>query len=90
MWLFNLSFARTDLSDIKLIVEAMGRSKINIGDGLTLLHQAAQFGRVDWIEYLVGEMHHDLEVVTAVGETPLDQAVWRGNFECAFLLIRYV
>lgn len=88
MWIFDLILAKTSLNDIKLIVKLMGRPKISIGKGLTLLHQGAQFNRIDWVEYLVDEMHHELEVKTAAGETPLDQAVWKGNFESAFALIQ--
>lgn len=48
-----------------------------VGDGLTLLHQAAQFDRTDLIDFLCEE-GHDTEVKTLHGETALDQAAWRG------------
>lgn len=64
MWLLKLGLGQVSLDIIKGIVEIMGKVVIDIGDGLTLLHLAAQFGRCDWIEYLAGEAHHPLEVFT--------------------------
>ncbi len=87
-WLLMLSFGRVSLNAIKAIVECMGRVVIDIGDRLTLLHLAGQCNRPDWVHFLAGEMHHPTEVKTIHGETPLDQAAWRGNIDAAIALIR--
>eukprot|EP01039_Chlorochromonas_danica_P003246 gene3246-3556_t len=89
MWLLKLGLGQVSLEIIKGIIEIMGRVVIDIGDGLTLLHLAAQFGRCEWIEYLAGEAQHPLEVKTVVGETPLDQASWKGYVTASMLLIKY-
>jgi ankyrin repeat protein len=88
-WMLRLSFGAVSIETIKTMVEAMGKVVINIGDGLTLLHLAGQCNRPDWMHYLVGEKQHPLEVRTIHGETPLDQAAWRGNIEAAMVLLRY-
>jgi ankyrin repeat protein len=88
MWLLKLSMGRTTLEVVKKVVECMGRAEINIGDGLTLLHIAGQFNRPDMVTYLAGEKAHPTEVRTIHGETPLDQAAWRGNIEAAVELLR--
>lgn len=62
MWMLKLAFGRVSLEIIKTIVAKMNRVKLDIGDGLTLLHIAAQFNHVEWISYLVGEKNHPLEV----------------------------
>lgn len=58
MFLIKLSLFRVSVEDIVKVVDRMGRAVINIGDGLTLLHQAAQFNRPDIIVYLVKEKQH--------------------------------
>ena len=47
--------------ELEDIINKMGKTVINIGEGLTLLHQAAQFGRPDLLEILL-EKGHPLEV----------------------------
>lgn len=89
MFLLKLSLFRVSVEDIVKVVDRMGRAAIDIGDGLTLLHQAAQFNRPDIITYLVKEKHHPLEVKTRHGETPLDQAAWRGHVEAAMVLLHF-
>lgn len=89
MWMLRLSFGAVSLDAVKAIVECMDKAVLNIGDGLTLLHLAGQCNRPDWIHYLAGEKQHPLEVRTIHGETPLDQAAWRGNIDAAVALIRY-
>lgn len=88
-FIFKLSFFHTTtVDDIKQVVQRMGKAVIDIGDGLTLLHQAAQFNRVDIAHYLVKEGGHPVEVRTVNGETPLDQAAWRGSIDVAVFLLR--
>lgn len=87
-WIFKLSLGQLDVEQIKIIVEKMGRVTLNIGEGLTLLHLAAQYNRYDWIIYLCNELNHPLEVKTRVGETPLDQATWKGFYESTMFLIK--
>eukprot|EP01102_Stenamoeba_stenopodia_P006651 TRINITY_DN1839_c0_g1_i1.p1 TRINITY_DN1839_c0_g1~~TRINITY_DN1839_c0_g1_i1.p1 ORF type:complete len:308 (-),score=80.58 TRINITY_DN1839_c0_g1_i1:49-972(-) len=85
----KLGFCLVTLEQVKTIVQMMGRPLVDIGDGLTLLHLGAQFGRCDLVEYLAGECKHPLECRTAFGETPLDQAAWKGHVEAALILIKY-
>eukprot|EP01039_Chlorochromonas_danica_P010272 gene10272-11368_t len=89
MWVLKLAMGQVSLDVVKAVVEIMGKVVINVGDGLTLLHLGAQFGRCDWIEYLAGEAHHPLELKTMTGETPLDQASWKGYINASMLLIKY-
>jgi hypothetical protein len=58
----RIGICRLTLDEVKEIVKKMGKAVIDIGDGLTLLHLASQFGRADIVEYLAGEMNHPLEV----------------------------
>lgn len=105
MWIVKMSMGMCSLDVVKELVANMGRAVVNIGDGLTLLHTAAQFGRSDWIVYLAGEMQHPtevrriiiscclpshslLQVMTVVGETPLDQAAWKGHVSACMLLLK--
>ena len=60
--IMKISLGRFSVEEAKQIVELMGKVVINIGDGLTLLHVAAQNDRCDLIEYFCGELHHPLEV----------------------------
>lgn len=87
-FIFKLSLGRTNLNDTKAILSRMGKVVVNIGDGLTLLHLAAQFGNVEIAQYLVEEKCHPLEMRTAHGETPLDQAAWKGNIGVAMVLLK--
>lgn len=88
-FIFRLSFFnKTSVEDVKKVVERLGKAVVDIGDGLTLLHQAAQFNRVDIAHYLVREVGHPVEVRTINGETPLDQAAWRGCIDVAVFLLR--
>lgn len=88
-FILKLSFLHTTtVEDIQKVVERMGKCVIDIGDGLTLLHQAAQFNRVDIAHYLIKEAGHPVEVKTINGETPLDQAAWRGCIDVAVFLLR--
>lgn len=58
----KISMGLISLEELKTIIELMNRPVVNIGDGLTLLHIAAQYNRCDLIDYLCGELHHPLEV----------------------------
>jgi ankyrin repeat protein len=58
----KMSMGRLSLNDVKEMVSRMGKAVIQIGDGLTLLHLAAQNGCLDIVEYLVEDMKHPLEV----------------------------
>lgn len=88
-FILKLSFLHTTtVEDIQKVVERMGKGVIDIGDGLTLLHQAAQFNRVDIAHYLIKEAGHPVEAKTINGETPLDQAAWRGCIDVAVFLLR--
>eukprot|EP01033_Poteriospumella_lacustris_P012254 gene12254-8765_t len=89
MFLIKLTLFRVSVEDIAKVVDRMGRAVINIGDGLTLLHQAAQFNRPEIIVYLVKEKQHPVEVKTRHGETPLDQAAWKGHVDAAMLLLHF-
>jgi hypothetical protein len=88
IWLMRLSVGAVPVEVIELIVACMGRVAIDIGDGLTLLHIAGQCNRPDWVEYLVGEKQHPVEAKTVHGETPLDQAAWRGHMESSVALLK--
>jgi len=66
MFFLKLSVCQVSLEEVKAIVQKMGRSHIDVGDGLTLLHLASQFGRSDLVEYLAGECKHPLEVFALV------------------------
>jgi hypothetical protein len=61
-FILRLATCRVSLEEVQQVVEAMGRALINVGDGLTLLLLAAQFGREDIAFYLAGEKEHPLEV----------------------------
>ena len=66
----------------------MGKPVVNIGDGLTLLHQAASSNLVGPLVHLL-KAGHPTELRTSAGETALDQACWRGHTEAVMELLRY-
>jgi len=49
------------LQETETIVKQLGKVLINIGDGLTLLHQAASHNRADLVKYFISQ-GHPLEV----------------------------
>ena len=59
----------------------------DFGDGLRMLHLAAQFDQPDIARVLLAAKA-DTEVRSACGETPLDQAAWKGSFNVAQELLR--
>ncbi len=87
-FIFKLTLGLNTVEELKPFVDTMGRVLINLGDGLTLLHIAAQYGRDDWMDYFIDSCQHPLECQTVHGETPLDQASWRGHIDAAMKLIR--
>lgn len=86
-YLMRIAMCQISLNDVKDIIKKLNKIEINIGDGLTLLHQAASFNRPDLIEYLCNN-GHSTEVKTVHGETPLDQAAWKGNIASALELLK--
>eukprot|EP00009_Paramoeba_aestuarina_P001502 CAMPEP_0201513188 /NCGR_PEP_ID=MMETSP0161_2-20130828/5303_1 /ASSEMBLY_ACC=CAM_ASM_000251 /TAXON_ID=180227 /ORGANISM="Neoparamoeba aestuarina, Strain SoJaBio B1-5/56/2" /LENGTH=168 /DNA_ID=CAMNT_0047909313 /DNA_START=120 /DNA_END=626 /DNA_ORIENTATION=+ len=74
------------MEETRKLVEEIG-VVVRIGDGLTLLHIAAQSNRIDVADYLL-EKEHPLEMKTKVGETPLDQACWVGSVDVALALLK--
>ena len=62
------------------------RVVMDIGDSLTLLHHMAAAGNTDSVSILLSA-GHPTEVRTVHGETPLDQAAWRGHVDMAVLLV---
>lgn len=58
----RVSFGMVTLEEVKAIVSRLNKVVIDLADGLTLLHIAAQYNRGDLIEYLCGEKHHPTEV----------------------------
>ena len=87
MFLMRISLCQIHLEEVQEMVRRIGKVEIDIGDGLTLLHQAASFNREDLVEYLCSA-GHSTEVKTIHGETPLDQAAWKGNIDSAIELLR--
>ena len=82
-----IAFGRFSVDEAREVVEAVGKVAVDIGDGLTLLHMAAQHELVEVAEFLI-ERGHPLDCQTdGVAETPLDQAAWRGSLEVAELLV---
>jgi hypothetical protein len=59
--LMKIVFCQLSVEEVNAIVDKVGKVVIDIGDGLTLLHQAAQFDRPDLIHCLV-ERGHPVEV----------------------------
>jgi len=57
----KIAFFRLSADELNDIIDKVGKTVIDIGDGLTLLHQAAQFDRPDLLEILL-EKGHDIEV----------------------------
>jgi ankyrin repeat protein len=88
LFLMRIALCRIDLEETQELVRRLGKVEIDIGDGLTLLHQAASFNRDDLVEYLC-DAGHSTEVKTIHGETPLDQAAWKGNIDSALELLRF-
>lgn len=60
--IMRLTMGRVTVEEIQTILSRMNKVVVNIGDGLTLLHLAAQNGRTDLVEYLVLERNHPVEV----------------------------
>lgn len=76
------------VTELDSLVQCIGRCVMNLGSKLTLLHLAAQFGRNDWVSFLVETKSHPIEVKTVHGETPLDQAAWKGHVSTVSLLLK--
>jgi hypothetical protein len=68
LFLMRIAMCRITLEETQELVRRLGKVEIDIGDGLTLLHQAASFNRDDLVEYLCGA-GHSTEVKTIHGET---------------------
>ncbi len=88
LFVFKISMCNISVEDVQEIVRRLGKVEVDIGDGLTLLHQAAAFNRPDLVKFLC-DQGHSTEVKTIHGETPLDQASWRGQINSAIELLRY-
>lgn len=84
----RLTMGLVSLLDLQVFLTNIGRCLLNLGDGITLLHLAAQYNREDWAVYLLEVCRHPVEVKTSRGETPLDQAAWRGHVTIAILLLK--
>jgi hypothetical protein len=87
LMLMKVAMFNITLEDVQEIVRRLGKVEIDIGDGLTLLHQAGSHNRDDLVEFLC-DAGHSTEVKTVHGETPLDQAAWRGQISSALKLLR--
>lgn len=85
-YVLKISLCHLTLEETEEIVRKCNKVEINIGDGLTLLHQAASHDRPDLVNFLC-EQGHSTEVKTKHGETPLDQAAWRGQISSAIALL---
>lgn len=57
----KVGMGRQSVLETGALIAHIGKVVMDIGEGLTLLHLAAQFNRVDLIEYLC-DMGHPLEV----------------------------
>lgn len=60
--LMRIAFCSVSCEEVTEIIEKLGKVEIDIGDGLTLLHQAAQFDRGDLVDLLLGR-NHPVEVL---------------------------
>jgi hypothetical protein len=59
--LMRIAFCNVSTAEVTEIMNKLGKVEINIGDGLTLLHQASQFDRPDLVDLLLSR-DHPLEV----------------------------
>eukprot|EP00469_Lotharella_globosa_P013041 CAMPEP_0167789128 /NCGR_PEP_ID=MMETSP0111_2-20121227/10492_1 /TAXON_ID=91324 /ORGANISM="Lotharella globosa, Strain CCCM811" /LENGTH=328 /DNA_ID=CAMNT_0007681219 /DNA_START=114 /DNA_END=1100 /DNA_ORIENTATION=+ len=84
--LMDIAICRLSVGDVKNIIGKLNKVVVNVGGGLTLLHQAAQADRPDIIELLHAQ-GHPTESRTCHGETPLDQAAWRGHVDSTLSLL---
>lgn len=99
-----LALGRISEEAARQCVASAGKVEIDIGDTLTLLHQCATHGCVAAARYLLEQGHqteiktrgfsslqllYDLTGVSVVGETPLDQAVWRNQIDVVMLLLKF-
>eukprot|EP01130_Rhizamoeba_saxonica_P007033 TRINITY_DN281_c1_g1_i1.p1 TRINITY_DN281_c1_g1~~TRINITY_DN281_c1_g1_i1.p1 ORF type:complete len:242 (-),score=60.92 TRINITY_DN281_c1_g1_i1:1023-1748(-) len=82
---YRFGLGHFDLSHIQTAIQYFG-TDYDYGCGLRLLHYLSQFNRGDCIEYVLS-VRPDLEVKTQYGETPLDQACWKGHTIIALWLI---
>ena len=62
MVVLRLGFGNVTVNEVRNIIDKMGKVVIDIGDGLTLLHVAAQYNHCEMIQYLCEEKNHPLEV----------------------------
>lgn len=85
--LLKLAQGKQTLAETDVLVGALGRLEVDLGGGLSLLHLAALNNRHHVVRYLLAR-GHPTELKTAHGETPLDQAAWRGHLDAAKHLIR--
>ncbi|KAI8808789.1 ankyrin repeat-containing domain protein [Cladochytrium replicatum] len=83
----NITIGVQSVEDTRFVVDKLGKVVVYVGDNLTLLHQAAQYNRDDIVEFLLSR-GHPIDPRTSRGETPLDQAAWKGCYEVALELVR--
>ena len=55
--LMKLAQGSQSIEETEKVIDHIGRLEINIGDGLTLLHQAASNNRVELVEFLCSKGH---------------------------------
>jgi ankyrin repeat protein len=87
-FLFAASLGRNSVKETLDVVDKMGTPNFQLSCGLTLLHMAVQYNRSDLVKALL-ERGADTELKTDHGETPLDQAAWKGFIEPAILLLKH-
>lgn len=63
-----------DLNKVKKLFESGAVANVKDDDGLTPLHEAAQYGHLDIVEYLVEQRGADVNAKSEAGQTPLDLA----------------
>lgn len=80
-----------DLKTFKWLIEKGANLHAVDKDGCNILHYAAQFGRADIVEYLIG--HHDIkEIINKQdnnGNTPLHLSVKEGFYDITQMLLRH-
>jgi tankyrase len=76
-----------DLTVVKKIVQEVGDVNIKGESGTTALHQAALYGQVECLEYLL-EHAANVNSVDGFNSTPLHNAAFAGHLECLSLLLR--
>jgi hypothetical protein len=85
----GIAFGKLNVPLTQKCINLVGRTEVRIGDGLTLLHIAAQHNLADVAKYLL-EKGHSTECQTdPVLETPLDQAAWKGSIDVAVELLSH-